>query len=148
MRLHTGRLALVITASLAACRSDEVLVPSPLPADSEIAVDFHTDKTQYATGASAKTTMVNHSQNTLTMGVCNDVLERAAGAIWVEIPPPAVACIALAVVIVPGDSATLSLDLSRATIAGTYRVFRHFSVAHGTTAETAYRRTNTFVVTR
>lgn len=120
----------------------------PLPPESAVAADFHTDKTQYAMGAAAKTTMVNRSADVFTMGVCNDVLERNTGEAWVEIPPGTVACIALAVIVNPGDSVTLALDLKPATMAGTYRVRRQFSVSRGTTAETVYRRSNTFAVTR
>ena len=47
-----------------------------------------------------------------------------------------------------GDSVTLALDLKPATVVGTYRVRRQFSVVHGATGETTYRRSNNFAVTR
>ncbi len=138
----------LMAAGLAACGSDGTLDPQVLPPDSDIAVDFHTDKPQYTLGGSARLTMVNHSTSTLTMGVCNDVLERAVANGWVEIPPPAVACIALALVIAPGDSATLTFNLGIAPSPGTYRVRRHFSASQGGTGSTMYRRTNTFLIVR
>ena len=141
-------LALVVTASLAACGGEDTLAPQVLPPDSDIAVEFRTDQPQYTIGASAKTTMVNRTTSTLSMGVCNDVLERAVDAGWVEIPPGNVACIALALVVPPGDSVTLSLDLRLASSPGTYRVRRHFSATTGGRTETMYRRTGSFAMVR
>jgi hypothetical protein len=141
-------LVLLATLGQAACHSESVLDPQDLPHDSNIAVDFRTDKAQYQIGASAKTVMVNHSPNTITMGVCNDVLELQVTGGWHEIPPAAVACIALAVIVAPGDSVSLALDLKRADTPGTYRVRRFFSVAQGNTSSTMYRRTNTFTMVR
>jgi hypothetical protein len=138
----------LLAAGFVSCGGEKVIITDPLPPDGVIAVDFRTDKGQYVLGAAAKTTMVNHSTRTLTMGVCDDVLERQSGDVWVEIPPADVACIALALIIPPGDSATLALDLKPASVAGTYRVRRRFNATAGTSAELLYRRTNTFSVTR
>jgi hypothetical protein len=145
---HAARLALSVMVGLAACSHERVVAPGPLPPDGVIAVDLHTDKTQYVIGGAAKTTMVNHSPDTITMGLCNDVFERDDAAGWVEIPQPLVACPALAIIVAPGDSATLTLDLKMATTPATYRVRRQFSVVHGTTAESMYRRSNSFVMAR
>jgi len=139
-------LVLLATLGQAACRSESVLAPQDLPPDSDIAVDFRTDKAQYQIGASAKTVMINHSPSTITMGVCNDVLELQVTGGWHEIAPRAVACIALAVIVAPGDSVSLALDLTQAETPGTYRVRRFFSVAQGGTSSTMYRRTNTFTM--
>ncbi|MDQ8154242.1 MAG: hypothetical protein P3B98_06220 [Gemmatimonadota bacterium] len=139
---------LLLAAGLIACGSEQVIVAGPLPPDGVIEVDFRTDKSQYTPGAAAKTTMVNRSTRTLVMGFCDDVLERQAGDVWVEIPPGNVACIAMALIIAPGDSATLALDLKTASVAGTYRVRRRFNATLGTSAELMYRRSNTFSVAR
>ena len=100
---HAAGLALACCASLAACGSEqsalEPLRPQVLPPEGTIAVDFRTDQSQYKFGASAKTTLVNHSTSTLTMGVC-DVLKRAVEGGWAEVPGSAnVACIALALIV-------------------------------------------------
>lgn len=146
---YTAWLVLLATLGQAACRSESVLAPQDLPPDSDIAVDFHTDKGQYQIGGTAKTIMVNHSANTITMGVCNDVLELQVPGGWHEMRSSiAIACIALAVVVAPGDSTTLSLDLSPATKVGTYRVRRFFSAVQGGTSTTIYRRTNTFSIVK
>lgn len=142
-------LMLFATLGQAACHSESVLAPQDLPPDSDIAVDFRTDKTQYRSGESAKTVMVNHSPNTLTMGVCNDALELKVTGGWHEMRPSvAVACIALAIIIAPGDSATLSVNLQPADSPGTYRIRRFFSVVQSGTSSTMYRRTNTFTMVR
>jgi len=141
-------LVLLATLGQAACHSESVLKPQDLPPDSDIAVDFRTDKTQYQIGGTAKTVMVNHSPNTITMGVCNDVLELQVPGGWHEIPRPAIACVALAIVIAPGDSATLSVSLEQADSPGTYRFRRFFSVVQGSSSTTMYRRTNTFTMVR
>jgi hypothetical protein len=141
-------LVLFATLGQPACHTERALEPQNLPADSDIAVDFRTDKTQYRIGESARTVMVNHSPNTITMGVCNDVLELQVTGGWHEIAPGAVACIALALIVAPGDSVSLALDLKKANTPGTYRVRRFFSVAQGGTASTMYRRTNTFTMVR
>ncbi len=145
---HAARLAVLLTVSLTACASERVVQPVPLPPDGAIAVDFRTDRVTYTMGGAAKTTMVNRSPDTITMGVCNDVLERESGVAWVEVPPGTVACIALALILAPGDSVALNVDLKLATSPGTYRVRRQFSVVHGSSAETMYRRSNTFAVNR
>ena len=143
-------LVLFATLGQAACHNEPLLAPETLPPDSDIAVDFRTDQSQYRVGAtSAKTVMVNHSTNTLTMGVCNDALELRVTGGWHEMRRSvAIACIALAVVVPPGDSVSLSLDLSPATKVGTYRVRRFFSVVQGSSSTTMYRRTNTFTMVR
>lgn len=141
-------LVLLTTLGQAACHAESALQPQDLPPDSDIAVDFRTDKPQYQLSASAKTVMVNHSANTITMGVCNDVLEVQVTGGWHEIPPAVVACIALAVIVAPGDSVSLALDLKKADTPGTYRVRRFFSVAQGGTSSTMYRRTNIFTMVR
>jgi len=145
---HAARCAAVFAASLAACASEHVVDPGPLPPDGVIAVDLRTDRVQYVIGGSGKTTMVNRSPDTITMGVCGDVLERESVGTWVEIPPGVVACIALALIVAPGDSVTLALDLKTATSPGTYRVRRQFSVSHGLAGESMYRRSNTFTMSR
>jgi hypothetical protein len=146
---HAARLVIYLVAGLAACAHDHVTAPpAPLPPDGVIAVDFRTDKTQYVIGGAATGTMVNHSPDTITLGWCNDVLERAETGGWVEIPPLIVACPALAILMAPGDSVTFGLDLRTATTPATYRVRRQFSVIHGTTAESMYRRSNAFAMTR
>jgi len=148
MMRRAAWLVLLATLGQAACHSAHVLEPQDLPPDSDIAVDFRTDKTQYQIGASARTVMVNHSPNPLTMGVCNDALELQVPGGWYEIPHPAIACIALAIVIAPGDSATLSVSLEHADSPGTYRIRRFFSVVQGNASSTKYRRTNTFTIVR
>jgi len=149
MMRRAAWLVLLATLGQVACHSEQVLEPQDLPPDSDIAVDFRTDKTQYQIGStSAKTVMVNRSPNTITMGVCNDVLELQVPGGWHEIPHPAVACIALAIVIAPGDSATLSVSLEQADSPGTYRIRRFFSAVQGSTSSTMYRRTNTFRMLR
>ena len=149
---HAAGLALACCASLAACGSEqsalEPLRPQVLPPEGTIAVDFRTDQSQYKFGASAKTTLVNHSTSTLTMGVC-DVLERAVEGGWAEVPGSAnVACIALALIVAPGDSATIPLGLSLASEPGTYRARRRLYAETGSTPQSQYRRTNTFTMVR
>ncbi len=144
---HAAWLVLLMTLGQAACQKDQVLDPQVLPPDSDIAVDFRTDKLQYQIGpTSAKTVMVNHSTSTITMGVCNDELELQVTGGWYEIPHPPVACIALAIIVAPGDSATLSVSLESAKSPGTYRFRRFFSVVQGTSTTTMVRRTNTFTM--
>lgn len=149
MTRRAAWLVLCITLGQAACHKEHPLEPQVLPPDGAIAVDFRTDQQQYRIGASAKTTMVNRSPDTITMGVCSDALEREVTGGWAEIlPNVAIACIALALIVPPGDSVTLSYNLILASTPGTYRVRRQFSVQHGTSSEGMYRRTNTFTVVR
>lgn len=137
-----------MAACMAACGSDSALGPGSLPPSSEIAVDLHTDNVQYRIGGSARLTMVNRSSDTVTLGACNDVLERLSWVTWEEIPPREIACLAAAIVLTPGDSATLPLDLRQATAQGRYRVRRHFSVARDGVSATMYRRSNVFTMLR
>lgn len=149
MRARVAWAVVLYASGLAACAKEHTDTPAgPLPPDSNVAAEFRTDKTQYTIGGSAKTVMVNRSTSTFTMGYCNDVLERQSGTDWVEIPPGNVACIALALIIAPGDSATLPLDLRLAASTGVYRVRRLFSVSTGNSSQQAYVRTNTFVMVR
>lgn len=145
---HAAGLAVFMTVGLAACGSTPDTTPTGvLPPDGTVAAEFRTDRTQYTMGSTAKLTMVNRSTQRFTMGVCDDVLERAVDGGWVEIPPPNTACIALALLIAPGDSATLSFDLKQATNVGAYRIRRRFLVERGV-GETTYLRSNTFTMVR
>ena len=150
MSRHAVGLALCIAAGLAACSREQVLEPGFVPPDGNINVDFRTELSQYRLGGSANTTMVNRSPNTITMSLCNDALERAAGSTWVEVPQLALPCALLAILVPPGDSVVRSVSLGPATTLGpgTYRIRRGFAVLHGTTSEYMYRRTNTFAIVR
>lgn len=146
---HVVRLMALLALGLPACHHATVLEPQMLPTDSNIAVDLRTDQPQYRIGTTtAKTMMVNRSPSTITMGVCNDVLELQVTGGWHEMERANVACIALALIVAPGDSASLALDLASATVPGTYRVRRFFSVTQGNAATTMYRRSNTFTIVR
>lgn len=139
----------MIAVSLAACRGSSDSTPTqPLPPDGTVAAEFRTDKTQYTIGNSAKLTMVNRSTSRFTMGVCSDVLERGVTGGWVEIPRESTPCIALAILIAPGDSATLTYDLKQATEPGTYRIRRQFTVESSGAGSQTYLRTNTFAMVR
>jgi hypothetical protein len=141
-------MGLLLLAEPSACTRDSTVEAGPLPPDGTAAVDLHTDKSQYRIGDSAKSTMVNHTPDVITMGVCSDVLERDSGAQWVEVPQPLIACPAIALIVNPGDSVTLSLNLGPASTPATYRVRRQFSVSHGSSSESTYRRSNTFTMSR
>lgn len=146
---RAAQLAIVWALGGTGCHRESALEPDVLPPDGVIAVDFRTDQLQYRIGATtAKTMMINRSTSTLTMGVCNDVLELQVTGGWHEIPRGQEACITLAIIIAPGDSATLALNLQPATEQGTYRVRRQFTATQGGSATTMYKRTGTFTMVR